>query len=542
MLGKNCAAPRKRKTAVQPPANAFADMLESLYSSDQPRHERGDLQLLRTIEKFSLVELATALKGNSKGTCADKHGVLLEMRVNGGELVQDVLLRIYNEILDTGIFPHDWYKLIFVMVPKSGDPTDANNWRPIAILDVVYKVFAKILYNRLFPILDPQQSDEQFGFRTDCGTDEALMILECITGAALEWNLPLWALSVDLRKAFDKLEHNALLSSLSELGLPSEYVALLKCIYSEQIGTVNGVSFPIYRGVRQGDILSPMLFNAATEVIMRRWKQRLRTHGFLLATGDDGRRLTNVRFADDLVLFGKSFAEIEQMLEALIEEFARAGLVVNGSKTKLLTTAPIATSSQTPLLADVAGMFVEMVRGGCSHKYLGKALSGDLRVRGQRNLDHRLQCAWMRFHDLQHVLTNRKIPVHLRLQLFDSVVSPTVLYGLSTTPLTATQLDKLDAVQRKMLRRIVGWVRDGDEDWAVTGHRMKHRLEAALVQRPVPQWSHARNKQRNRIVQKIVTNRAPTIVCLVFRWYRRPVSATCEAYRHSGRPRCRWTD
>ena len=63
---------------------------------------------------------------------------------------------------------------------KTGDPTDANNWRPIAILDVVYKVFAKILYNPLFPTLDPQQSDEQFGFRTDCGTDEALMILACI--------------------------------------------------------------------------------------------------------------------------------------------------------------------------------------------------------------------------------------------------------------------------------------------------------------------------------------------------------------------------
>ena len=129
----------------------------------------------------------------------------------------------------------------------------------------------------------------------------------------------------------------------------------------------------------------------------------------------------------------------------------------------------------------------------------------------------------MRFHELQQVLTNRKILVHLRLQLFDSVVSPTVLYGLSTTPLTATQLDKLDAVRREMLRRIVGWVREGEEDWAVTGHRMKHRLEAALVQRPVPQWSRARNKQRSRIVPKLATNRAPTIACLVFRWSAQPV-------------------
>ena len=152
------------------------------------------------------------------------------------------------------------------------------------------------------------------------------------------------------------------------------------------------------------------------------------------------------------------------MLEEMAEEFVSTGLMVHGSKTKLKTIAPVAISSGTPLLSDVVGMFVEILKGGCSLKYLGKVLSGDLRVRGQRNLDHRLQCAWMRFHDLQQVLTNRKIPVHLKLQLFDSVVSPTVLYGLYTTPLTATQLDRLDAVQRKMLRRIVGWVRDGDED------------------------------------------------------------------------------
>ncbi len=74
----------------------------------------------------------------------------------------------------------------------------------------------------------------------------------------------------------------------------------------------------------------------------------------------------------------------------------------------------------------------------------------------------------------------QKGAVKLRLRLFDTVVTPTAIYSLSTTPLTTIQLAKLDAVQRKMLRRIIGWIRFDDEEWETTGQRMKARLDAAL--------------------------------------------------------------
>ncbi len=170
------------------------------------------------------------------------------------------------------------------------------------------------------------------------------------------------------------------------------------------------------------------------------------------------------------------------------------------------------------MLVDIGGMFVEIVRNGSSHKYFGKALPGDLSRRGQRNLDHRLSCAWLRSHELQHTLCNRRILVHLRLRLFDSVVSPTVLYSLSTTALTATQLDWLDGIQRKMVRRIIGWIRVDDEDWHATGHRMKQRLTAALAKHTITNWSEARNKQKRRFIDQLQTNQAPALACRVYRW------------------------
>ena len=147
--------------------------------------------LLREIDLFTMDELVNALKVLSKGKCADKHGVVLEMLAQGGDTIKHILLRKYNDVLQGGVFPSDWSELIFVMLPKSGDLRDAHNWRPVAILDVVYKVFAKMVHKRILPYLDPQISDEQMGFRTACGVDEALMTLECMVGASLEWNLPL---------------------------------------------------------------------------------------------------------------------------------------------------------------------------------------------------------------------------------------------------------------------------------------------------------------------------------------------------------------
>ena len=273
---------------------------------------------------------------------------------------------------------------------------------------------------------------------------------------------------------------------------------------------------------------------------MRRWKARLSVgNGFRL--DGDADPLTNVRFADDLILFAKSLSEIEDMTNLLVGEFAKAGLVANGAKTKLLTTDAAVTSGHIPVLVDIGGMFVEVIKSGSSHKYLGKSLPGDLSRRGQRNLDHRLSCAWFRFHELQHTLCNRKIPVHLRLKLFDSVVSPTVLYSLSTTPLTATQCERLDGVQRKMLRRIVGWVRIDDEGWDVTGHRMKQRLQLALAKHPVATWSEVRSRHTRKLIGKLISNKAPTLACRVYRWALCPSLPGYVRYRRPGRPSCRWT-
>ena len=91
-----------------------------------------------------------------------------------------------------------------------------------------------------------------------------------------------------------------------------DMIGLLQLLYKSQMGCVEQNKFRIMRGVRQGDILSPLLFNAALEQALRDWKCKLTNEGIGLSPNEG--RLTNIRYVDDLLLFAQSFDEAMGML------------------------------------------------------------------------------------------------------------------------------------------------------------------------------------------------------------------------------------
>ena len=119
----------------------------------------------------------------------------------------------------------------------------------------------------------------------------------------IEFNIPVWIISIDLKKAFDRVEHAALFQALFDQQVDPEHIALLQRLYKHQRGVVGEHSFPINRGVRQGDVLSPLLFNAILGHAAEKWKQQLSEKGFALLLDPTHPRLTNIRYADDLLLF-----------------------------------------------------------------------------------------------------------------------------------------------------------------------------------------------------------------------------------------------
>ena len=139
----------------------------------------------------------------------------------------------------------------------------------------------------------------------------------------------------------------------------------------------------------------------------------------------------------------------------------------------------------TPTLIEVAGHFLEVVTRQESDKYLGKMLSGNFTERRVADLAYRKKCAWNKFRKFKH------ISLRLRLKFFDSVISPTILFGLATTALPKSEISKLDSLRRRMLRHIVGWVRVEGETWNVTMRRMNTRLLQAQQLLPMRLWSES---------------------------------------------------
>ena len=138
---------------------------------------------------------------------------------------------------------------------------------------------------------------------------------------------------VDYEKAFDSVEHKKILAALEKQGVNKGYVELLTNMYNSGTSVIRldreSVRFPIQKGVRQGDTISPKIFNAGLEQVFRElnWD----TKG-LEVYGD---KINNLRFPDDILLVSTN-GEMEEMLNELDTESLKLGLKMNMRKTEIM--------------------------------------------------------------------------------------------------------------------------------------------------------------------------------------------------------------
>ena len=147
---------------------------------------------------------------------------------------------------------------------------------------------------------------------------------------------------IEYSKAFDCMGHNKLWKILKEMGIPDHLTCLLRNLYGGQEATVgpgHGTTdwFKIGKGVWQGCILSPCLFNLYAEYIMRNAGLDKAKAGIKFA----GRNINNLRYTDDTTLMAECEEELKSLLMKVKEESEKVGLKLNIQKTKIMASDPI---------------------------------------------------------------------------------------------------------------------------------------------------------------------------------------------------------
>ena len=194
-------------------------------------------------------------------------------------------------------------KVSFHPNPKEGQ---CSNYHTIALISHASKVMLKILLARLQQYLNRELPDVQAGFGKGRGTRDQIANIHWITEKTRDFQINIYFCFTDYAKTFDCVDHNKLWKILKEMGIPDHLTCLLRNLYAGQEATVrtgHGMIdwFQIGKGVCQGSILSPCLFNFYAEYIMRNAGLNEAQAGIRIA----GRNINNLRCADNTTLMQK---------------------------------------------------------------------------------------------------------------------------------------------------------------------------------------------------------------------------------------------
>ena len=191
----------------------------------------------------------------------------------------------------------------------------------------------KILQARLQQYVNRELPDVQAGFRKGRGTSDEIANICWIMEKAREFQKNICCCFIDYAKAFDCVDHNKLWKILKEMGIPDHLTGLLRNLYASQEATVrtgHGTTecFQIGKGVRQGCILPPCLFNLYAEYIMRNAGLEEAQAGIKIA----GRNINNRRYAGDTTLMAESEEELKGLLMKLKEKSEKSWLKARHSE------------------------------------------------------------------------------------------------------------------------------------------------------------------------------------------------------------------
>ena len=404
----------------------------------------------RSLSRFdenppSKTEIKDAINKLKNGKAPGAENIAAEILKVNSDRLAEILVPVLNIVWSTGSIPNSWLEAMIVKLPKKGDLTKCSNWRGISVLSSINKLIAILLYTRIADKLEPHIRRQQAGFRPQRSCVDHINTLRIIAEQTKEWRTPLYMLFVDFKQAFDSLDRSMMWKILESRGIPTTILRLIQELYRGASCKVLhrgklGLPFQVRSGVKQGCILSPLLFLIVLDWVMDKVDATPKGIQWILNS-----KLGDLCFADDICLLTHNKEDMEYKLSQLIKYAGQVGLKINVGKTKLLRIG-----TKIPCKFVIEGEEIEEVK---SFQYLGSVFTAD--GGADEDVENRLLKAKQAFAALRNIWRANQISRNVKLKFFRTNVLSVLLYGCETWKVTNKIVGKIQVFVNKSLRQIL---------------------------------------------------------------------------------------
>lgn len=409
-------------------------------------------------DEVTTAEVERAIERMKNGKAAGEDTIRPELIKAGGIVLVDEITSLFNACWQTGRVPKDWETSIIVPLYKKGDSSKCENYRAICLIDVIAKLYSRILEGRLRQHVEADLDEEQAGFRPGRQTQDLIFSLRSITDKWISRGQGAYLAFLDLKAAFDEVPREELWKALEKKQTPAKLLAAIKSLFHDPKGIIRldgsvSSTFNMSKGVRQGDSLSPLLFIIFMDEVTVTCKRR--TDKSLVGM----RNLRPVQcqamlYADDVVLIADSERKLQKAVLEWTETLKERGMTVNKDKSQVMMVAR--TEDQVEdIVVMCDGHRLTQVS---SYQYLGTAVHQTGKL--TEEVRQRVRKASGAYYAMNNVLFGKKeVSTKTKARVYTAIIEPILLYGAESWVAHKNEVSQVNAVQMKCCRRMVGKTR-----------------------------------------------------------------------------------
>ena len=479
----------------------------------------------------TLEEVILSIKQLTSGKAPGADCIPPDVYKLGGPAIAEELHILFKQIWEEGVVPQDFKDADMIHLYKNkGDIKCCDNHRGISLLCIAGKIFARLILNRLFKHTDNLGiiPESQCGFFPGRGTTDMTFAIRQLQEKCRLYSEDLYLLFIDLTKAFDTVDRQALWAILEKIGCPKHFVGLIRSFHDGMKVTVREGSdkstpFDVTSGTKQGCVLAPTLFSIFFSLMLHvafkdatdgvdiksRFDRGLfdvnSTH-FEAATKVDLLTIRELLFADDCALASCSRETLQRLCDCFAAAARRFGLIISIKKTEAMYQ-PAPGNIYVPPVIKIDGKPLNAVE---KFKYLGSIVSNDASLDAE--ITARIAKATSAFGRLiKRLWTNRGVCLNTKISVYKATVLTSLLFGCETWTLNKRQSRRLEKFHQSTLRKIarIKWFHKVT-NYEVLYRCKIHSLESMIDKAKLRWTGHVTRMDSHRIPKALLYGRLAT--------------------------------